>query len=51
MHGYGCDHQHTCLHLPLDRQTDPDDAYSSIAYEKGYNFLVCALHADGYWRW
>ena len=42
VNAYGCAHAHTCLHLPLDTKTDPDDAYSTIAYEKGFN-LLCHL--------
>jgi len=36
---FGMDHGFTCMHLKLDTATDPDDAYSIVAYEKGFNFL------------
>uniref|UniRef100_A0A7S3LM81 Peptidase M1 leukotriene A4 hydrolase/aminopeptidase C-terminal domain-containing protein n=1 Tax=Aplanochytrium stocchinoi TaxID=215587 RepID=A0A7S3LM81_9STRA len=39
---YGCDHCFTCLHIDHSRDggVDPDDAFSSVPYEKGFNFLV-----------
>ncbi|KAF2663974.1 putative leukotriene A-4 hydrolase like protein [Microthyrium microscopicum] len=36
--GYGEDHEYTKLVLNLDSK-DPDDAFSSIPYEKGYVFI------------
>ena len=36
---FGADHPHTCL-CPRLHGIDPDDAFSSVPYEKGYNFLV-----------
>jgi len=35
---YGDDHCFTCLVPCLDR-VDPDDSFSSVPYEKGFNFL------------
>lgn len=35
---YGEHHPFTCLHCNLT-DTDPDDAFSSVPYEKGFNFL------------
>ena len=35
---YGCHHEFTQLHVPLD-DVDPDDAFSSIPYEKGFSLL------------
>ena len=34
----GCDHTFSCL-LPDLKNIDPDDAFSSIPYEKGFSFL------------
>ena len=35
----GCDHTFSCL-LPDLKDIDPDDAFSSVPYEKGFNLLV-----------
>lgn len=35
---YGKDSPYTCLYQKLDG-VDPDDAFSSVPYEKGFNFL------------
>ena len=35
---FGHDHAYTCLHVKL-AGVDPDDAFSSVPYEKGFNFL------------
>jgi len=35
---YGVDSPHTCLYQKLN-DIDPDDAFSSVPYEKGFNFL------------
>lgn len=35
---FGKDHNHTCL-VPDLTDTDPDDAFSSVPYEKGFQFL------------
>jgi len=35
---YGADHPYTTLSPPL-RDEDPDDAFSSVPYEKGFNLL------------
>lgn len=37
---FGKDHPFTALVPKLDNQTDPDDAFSSIPYEKGSQFLL-----------
>ncbi|GAA5901564.1 bifunctional aminopeptidase/epoxide hydrolase [Sporobolomyces salmoneus] len=29
------------LHIPYEKGVDPDDVYSSVAYDKGANFLYC----------
>lgn len=36
---YGHDHPFTCLHIDHNG-VDPDDAFSVVSYEKGFNFLV-----------
>jgi len=36
---YGEDHRFTALHVPNAGDTDPDDAFSSVPYEKGADFL------------
>jgi len=36
---FGCDHKFTALIPDLSGGVDPDDAFSSIPYEKGANFL------------
>jgi leukotriene-A4 hydrolase len=36
---FGADHPFTCL-CPRLRGVDPDDAFSSVPYEKGFNFLT-----------
>jgi len=38
VNAYGCCHKFTELHVNL-KGCDPDDAFSSIPYEKGFNFL------------
>lgn len=38
VNGYGQDHEYTRLVIDL-KGKDPDDAFSSIPYEKGFNFL------------
>jgi len=38
VNGFGSDHQFTAL-VPRIQGLDPDDAFSSVPYEKGYNFL------------
>jgi leukotriene-A4 hydrolase len=35
---FGHEHNYTCLHVKL-QGVDPDDAFSSVPYEKGFNFL------------
>lgn len=40
---FGHDHGYTCLHVHLTG-VDPDDAFSSVPYEKGFNFL-CYLES------
>ncbi|MES1910489.1 MAG: hypothetical protein MHM6MM_003073 [Cercozoa sp. M6MM] len=37
---FGCDHEFTKLCPNLSGGIDPDDAFSSVPYEKGYNLLV-----------
>ena len=44
---YGCHHEFTQLHVPLDGGTDPDDAFSAIPYEKGFNFLYYLQNVVG----
>eukprot|EP00898_Chlorokybus_atmophyticus_P001097 jgi/Chlat1/1989/Chrsp158S02286 len=36
---FGRDHKFTCLLTDLSNAEDPDDAFSSVPYEKGFNFL------------
>ena len=36
---YGADHPFTKLHVDLSGGVDPDDAFSSVPYEKGFNLL------------
>lgn len=36
---YGADHPYTALHIKNDGSVDPDDAFSSVPYEKGFTFL------------
>ena len=36
---FGADHKFTRLCPPMDSATDPDDAFSSVPYEKGSNLL------------
>lgn len=36
---FGADHPFTALHIHYEDGTDPDDAFSSVPYEKGFNFL------------
>jgi len=53
---FGKDHPFTALVPKLDNQTDPDDAFSSIPYEKGSQFLfylegvVGAEKFEGFFR-
>lgn len=36
---FGETHAFTALHIEMDAESDPDDSFSSIPYEKGSNFL------------
>lgn len=40
----GEDHPHTCLVVDLKDGQDPDDTFSCVPYEKGYNFLCYLEH-------
>lgn len=46
----GADHKYTSLVSMLQDEEDPDDYFSCVAYEKGYNFLLwlehCVSEAD-----
>lgn len=40
----GADHKYTALVSKLQDEEDPDDYFSCVAYEKGYNFLLWLEH-------
>lgn len=40
----GADHKYTSLVSKLQDEEDPDDYFSCVAYEKGYNFLLWLEH-------
>lgn len=48
--GYGADHEYTKL-IPNLKDQDPDDAFSSIPYEKGFTFLYYLEKLVGKDKW
>lgn len=48
--GYGADHEYTKL-IPDLKGKDPDDAFSSIPYEKGFTFLYYLEKLVGKDKW
>ncbi|KAF1813311.1 leukotriene A-4 hydrolase [Eremomyces bilateralis CBS 781.70] len=47
---YGADHEYTKM-VPNLKEVDPDDAFSSIPYEKGFNFLYHLEKLIGKGKW
>lgn len=46
MLGYGLDNKYSSLN-PKSGKANPDDAFSTIPYEKGYQFLLYLESLDG----